>query len=218
MSSELTDGQYGAGSMSAQLVAGLAGVPPVRLKRWRRSGLVPASALPPRRGQPCAYRWDEYRRARLAALLLSHGMQPRNLRKTLDDYCKVIAPSAELPTTVAGQQAIVKHEDGRAHTANPGRQGAMYDLVLAAALGELKSSWPLGTLQEFADIIDVRPEVAGGAPTLKGRRLETAILAMLHQAGETVESIVDAYQLARATVERALAFEKQLEAYASAAG
>lgn len=240
MSSGILDDESATGSMSSRLVAGLAGVTVRRLRQWRRSGIVKASALPPRRGVPCAYRWDEYRRARVAALLLTHGLQPRHLRAVLNDYCEVIAPDLELPTTVAGQRAIVRPEDGHGHTADRDRQGAAFDFVSAAALdeemiagrlggqlpdgiasidvlNEFSRGWPLGQLQEFADVVELRPDVMGGSPTLKGRRLETAALAALAQAGETVAAIAEAYELTRSTVERVLAFEQALETHASAA-
>lgn len=228
-----------SGTMSARLVAALAGVTLRQLRLWRRSGVVSASALPNRQGLPCAYRWDEYQRARLAALLLTHGLKPRRLRVVLDEYLDVIAPDAELPTTVADQRAIVKQADGQAHTAEREKQSAAFDFVSAATLDfelvakrlkdelpdgsasvevlrELGQSWPLGTLHEFGDIVDVRPEVLGGAPTLKGSRLETAAVASLFKAGETIEVIAQAYQLTKSTVERVLAFERALEANATA--
>ena len=239
MSSESSKGQRALGSMSAGLVAGLAGVSTRQLRKWRRSGVVNASALPARRGFPCAYRWDEYRRARLAALLLTHGLQERRLRPVLDEYCDVIEPYDERPTTVAGQRAIVKGPDGRDLTAERDQRGAAFEFVSAAALDdetiaerlrqqlpdgmtsveflrELSGSWTLGQLQEFADIVELRPDVLGGSPTLKGTRLETAALAALYKAGDTVELIADAYKLTRSTVERVLAFEQALEAHASA--
>ncbi len=241
MSSDITQHQSATGSMSSRLVAALAGVTAHRLRQWRRSGIVVASALPPRRGVQCAYRWDEYRRARVAALLLTHGLQPRNLRGVLDEYCEVIAPNSELPTTVAGQRAIVKPENGRGHTAERERQGTAFDFVSAASLDEemiarrlgaqmpdgvapidvlkeFSRGWPLGQLQEYADVVDVRPDVMGGAPTLKGRRLETAALSSLHQAGDSIDTIGDAYELPSSTVKRVIAFERALDQHASAAG
>jgi|GEM_PF-1584630 len=229
------------GAMSARLVAALSGVTRHQLKLWRRSGVVCSSALPPRRGAPSAYSWDDYRRARLAALLLSHGLEPRRLRSVLDEYCEVIEAQLELPTTVAGQRAIVKRADGRAHTAQRDQQSAAFDFITSAPLDEeaiakhlssrlpdgvssieclreLRDSWPLGRLQEYADIIDIRPEVLGGSPTLKGRRLQTAALSSLHRAGDSVDAIADAYRLARSLVERVLAFEAALEQHASTAG
>lgn len=241
MSIESSEASPVSGSMSARLVAGLAGVTLHQLRQWRLSGVVNASALPSRRGVPCAYRWDEYRRARLAALLLIHGLEPRHLRRVLNEYYEVIPSHADLPTTVADQRAIVKPGDGRAHTAEKERQGAAFDFVLAAELDEeiisrrlgqhlpdgvpsievlreLGKSWPLGRLHEFDDIVDVRPDVMGGSPTLKESRLETAAVAALHQAGETVAAIADAYRLTGSTVERVLAFEQALEAHASVTG
>lgn len=239
MSNEIPDDPSIAGSMSSRLVAALSGATLEQLQRWRRSGIVKATALPPRQGAPCAYRWDEYRRARLGVLLLAHGLQPRRLRAVLDEYCEVIAPDAELPTTVAGQRAIVKPGDEGGHTAERARQGAAFDFVSEATLDEegiaerlgeqlpdgvasiavlkeFSSGWPLGELHAYADVVDVRPDVMGGSPTLKGSRLETAALAALAQAGETVAAIAEAYDLTRSKVERALAFERVLDKHASA--
>lgn len=241
MSEAASVDSYAVGTMPARLVAALAGVSMDQLRRWRRSGAVCASALPPRRGLPSAYSWDEFRRARLASLLLMHGLKERRLRRVLDEYCIVIDPHAELPTSVAGQRAIVKQADGQAHTAERWRQGVAFDFVTSAdldeemiisrlgvqlpdgvstieVLRELSASWPLGQLQEFADLVEVRPDVHGGAPTLKGTRLETAALAALHAAGDTVAAIAEAYQLAQSTVERVLNFEQELDAHAATAG
>jgi len=241
MSSENPDEQSATGSMPSRLVCGLTGATMEQLRRWRRSGVVSATALPPRRGAPCAYRWEEYRRARLAALLLIHGLESRHLRRVLDEYCDVIPPNLELPTTVAGQRAIVKPADGPSHTAERNRQGAAFDFVSAAPLDEatiaerlgaelpeelssfallkeFSNRWPLGQLHEYADIVDVRPNVLGGSPTLKGSRLETAALAALAQAGEKVATIAATYELTRSTVERVLAFERSLDEHATSPG
>ena len=186
--------QWATGSMSSRLVAALAGAIMEQLRRWRRSGVVSATALPPRRGAPCAYRWDEYRRARLAALLLAHGLQPQGLRAVLYGCCAVAAP--DLDDAGFAEQLGRRLPDG---------------VESIAVLKEFKSGWPLGQLHEYADIVDLRPDVLGGSPTLKGRRLETATLATLAQAGDTVAAIAEAYELSRSTVERALAFEQALD-------
>ena len=194
MSSDIKQDQSGTGSMSSRLVAALAGVTLEQLRRWRQSGIVSATALPPRQGAPCAYRWDEYRRARLAALLLAHGLQPRRLRAALDGCCEAIAPDPDeerFAERLAGQLP-----DG---------------VESLAMLEEFSAGWPLGQLHEYADTVDVRPDVMGGAPTLKGRRLETAALSSLAEAGDTIPTIAEAYELTRPTVERALDFEQALD-------
>ena len=228
------------GTMSSRLVAALSGVTLDQLRRWRRSGIVSASALPPKPGYPSAYRWDEYRRARLAALLLAHGLKVHRLRTVLNQYCEVIPAYVDLPTTVAEQRAIVKQLDGVGQTAEHSPQGAAFDFVSEAPLDEERiasripdnlpdgasatvvhreftSSWPLGQLHAYSDLIDVRPGVLGGSPTLKGRRLETAALSSLHAAGDSVGAIADAYGLSPTTVKRAIAFELALEQHATAA-
>ena len=201
MSSGDVDQQSAAGSMSSRLVAALAGATMEDLRRWRRSGVVSATALPPQRGVPCAYRWDEYRRARLAALLLAHGLRPQQLRAALDRCCEVAA--ADLDDAGLAEQLDRKLPDGAESI---------------AVMREFKSGWPLGRLHKYADIVDVRPDVMGGSPTLKGRRLETAALWSLHEAGDSVSAIADAYELPPHTVERVLAFEQALERHALALG
>ena len=201
MSSEDPDQQWATGSMSSRLVAALSGATMEQLRRWRRSGIVSATALPPRRGAPCAYRWDEYRRARLAALLLAHGLQPQRLRAALDGCCAVVAP--DLDEAGFAEQLGRRLPDG---------------VESIAALKEFKSGWPLGQLHEYADIVDLRPDVMDGSPTLKGRRLETAALSSLYEAGDSVSAIADAYELPPDMVERVLAFEQALERYALALG
>ena len=240
MSSEVSNGQHASGSMSAGLVAGLAGVSTRQLRKWRRSGVVNASALPARRGFPCAYRWSEYQRARLAALLVKHGLRRQNLRRVLEEYCAVIDPREQLPTTVAEQRAIVQPGTGFAHTADHMSQAAWFDFVLEARFGSVSlenhlellpdgtqpmdlfqaihGAGPLGALNDFADVVDIRPQVMGGSPTLKGRRLETAALSSLYRAGDPVSEIAEAYDLPLPVVNRALAFEQALEQHALTAG
>lgn len=227
--------------MSARLVSALSGASRSRLSAWRRSGIVSATALPPKRGYPCAYRWDEYRRARIASLLLSHGLKAHRLRYVLNEYCRVIPPDNDLPTTVTEQQAIVRRPNGVGHTAERSPQDVVLDFVAQATIDkerinqhvadalpdgaaatavyhEFATSWPLGQLHEYSDLIDVRPEVLGGSPTLKGRRLETAAISSMHDAGDSPMVIASAYDLRLETVERVIAFERELETYASAPG
>ena len=239
MTTAVPEMEIGVGSMSARLVAALSGASLAQLRRWRRSGIVSASALPPRRGVPCAYRWDEFRRARLAALLLTHGLQPRRLRPVLDEYCELVDPAKQPPTTVADQRAIIKPEGSSGYTAERAQQGVWFDFVwstpldesgiaeaqkrandteLSKVLHDFAHYGPLGAMEEYRDVVQVRPDVMDGSPTLIGSRLETAALAALHQAGDTVEAIARAYGLTRAKVERVLAFERALDACASPTG
>ncbi len=240
MSNKVSDGSLSVGSMPASLVASLAGVTLQQLRLWRRSSTVSASALPPRRGKPCAYRWSEYQRARLAALLVRHGLRRQNLRRVLEEYCAVIAPGEQVSTTVTEQRAIVQHDVGVARTAEHLPQGAWFDFVLEARFGQMPlanrlellpdgtqpmdlfrafhTEGPLGALNDFADVVDIRPQVMGGSPTIKGRRLETAALSSLYHAGDEISEIADAYDLPHAIVERAIAFEQALEQHALATG
>lgn len=220
------------GSMSAFLVAGLSGVSQQRLRQWRRSGMVTATAFPPQRGYPCAYRWSEYRRARVAALLLAHGLHPRRLRAVLDEYCAVVPPEQPVPTTVLAQRAAIKPSQGKGQTAERDAQGLWFDWVervdrkpsftanddpaVQQAWDDFHRTGPLGVLCEFTDSIDIRPEVMSGRPTLKGRRLETAALASYRDAGDSIDAIADAYRLPIATVLLAFEFEDALEQHATA--
>ena len=240
MSCGYLDESWGIGSMSSREVAGLAGATTDQLRRWRRSGTVSATALPPRRGKPCAYRWDEFQRARLAVLLLQHGLKPRRLKTVLNEYRDVLAHLPELPTATGGRQAMVKQSDTTPHTGKHPQPCGWFDFVMSAPLAEsgapaawlgrlpqdvtpegvlsdFRSGCPLGRLQHYADFIDVRPEVLGGSPTLKGTRLQTLALSSSFEAGDTVSAIADAYNLSTDTVRRAIAFDAALDAYASAA-
>lgn len=217
-------GQLGA--LSTRVVAGLTGLDPKRLSNWRRTNLIPATALKPLPGYPSAYRWSEYRQARLAALLLEHGLHPRRLRTVLTEYCKVIPPHPELPTTVASQRAIVKPTATPPQTAEQHPQGTHFDFVSAAALrgraneqvvvpalAKFEQESPLGRLRSYDGLVAIHPEIRDGFPTLAGTRIETDFLAGMVEAGESLESIASAYQLKPKQVNCAIQFERDLSAW-----
>lgn len=221
------------GALPTWLVSKLTGISVDQLRRWHRNGVLVAHARPGRRGVSHAYDWSDYQKARLAAKLLAKSLKPWKLKEVLDDFCDVIEPRSKVAITVASDRAIVKPRAGHAHTAERNPQAAHFDLIEEAALDrplikqrlkgivsddaidaiwrELDAEYPLASFSAYSDAVSMDPRVLGGAPTLKGRRIETALVAFLHAGGMAVEQIAEEYEIKRAQVHRALEFEYALE-------
>ncbi len=220
------------GALPTWLIARLTGLSRDQLRAWNRSGLLVPAARRGRRGVSHRYDWNGYRQARLAAKLLALGVKPQYLRGVLRQFIDVVPANADWPVTVTENRALVNPNGQDGQTAERTPQGAFFDFVASGPIDRervteqlqgildeaaLSKIWrdlddedPLGLMHAFGDSVTMDPDVVGGAPTIKGRRIETAQIADLHQGGMTLEQIADAYRLKRDEVRRALDFEIEL--------
>ena len=186
------------GAISPAIVAGLAGVTPEQLERWRAGDLLPASVIndDPDREEfgdpPWYYSWNDHHRVLAAAKLLELGLAETHLSDALarlDDACPQWA--ATLP-----QRAL---------------EAALPEQVdLRRFWSERRHEGPLGRLFRFADAVEMRPNYCAGEPTVRARRLRTAMLANTYPTLSHTEQMVDEYGLTVYQARRILEFEQAL--------
>ena len=199
-----------AGAISPYVVAGLAGLDPDQLERWRADGLLPASEIndDPDREEfgepPWYYLWNEHHRVLGAAKLLELGL-----------------PIAELPAALA-----------RLDAACPRWAVTLIPKAIEAALppqvdhkrffAERWHEGPLGKLYSFADVVEMMPGRCDSEPTVRGRRIRASMLWLEYPPAAGDEKLAADYSLTPYQVRRAVEFENILRAaeqvHASAAG
>ena len=199
-----------AGAISPYVVAGLSGLDPDQLERWRADGLLPASLIndDPDREEfgepPWYYLWNEHHRVLGAAKLLELGL-----------------PTAELPAALA-----------RLDKACPRWAVALIPKAIEAALppqidhkrffAERWHEGPLGKLYSFADVVEMMPGRCDSEPTVRGRRIRASMLWLEYPPAAGDEKLAADYSLTAYQVRRAVEFENILRAaeqvHAPAAG
>ena len=198
------------GAISPAIVAGLAGLDSARLGRWRAEGLLPASVIndDPDREEfgdpPWYYSWNEHHRVLGAAKLLELGLAETELSDALarlDAACPQWAVT--LPQR-ALEAALPKSVD------------------LQRFWSERRHEGPLGRLFRFADAVEMRPNYCAGEPTVRARRLRTAMLWLEYPTVSGADELAADYSLTAHQVQRAIEFEEALRAieqiHAPAAG
>ena len=198
------------GAIAPAIVAGLSGLDPEQLERWRADGLLPASVIndDPDREEfgdpPWYYSWNDHHRVLAAAKLLELGLPEADLPDALarlDAACPQWA--VELPVR-ALEDALPQEVDAHRFIAERWHEG------------------PLGRLYTFGDSIEMAPGRCDAEPTVSRRRIRTAMLAHEHTPATGIERLAHSYRLPQYAVRRALEFEQALcsleQIHAPAAG
>ena len=186
------------GAISPAIVAGLAGLDSAQLERWRAEGLLPASVIndDPDREEfgdpPWYYSWHEHYRVLGAAKLLELGLAEDELSDALarlDAACPQWAVTLPQRILEAALPATVD---------------------LQRFWSERRHEGPLGRLFRFADAVEMRPNYCAGEPTVRARRLRTAMLAQTYPTSSHTEQMADEYWLTVYQARRILEFEQAL--------
>lgn len=189
----------GWGLLPLRIVAACSGLPPDELERWRRRGVLPATAERPdgdgRGASGGQYTWAEHQRAVAAAKLLELGVGAERLPDAmhrLDEACEHW-PITLLPELL--ERALPSGVEAWRFRAERTYEGA------------------LGRLREYGDVVRMEHDKLGGMPTVCGRRIGTAMLAGEYDGGGTVEEIAREYWITPAEVNRAVQFERAVDEF-----
>ena len=187
-----------AGAIAPAIVAGLAGLDPEQLERWRADGLLPASVIndDPDREEfgdpPWYYSWNDHHRVLAAAKLLELGLAESALPDALarlDAACPQWA--VELPIRLL-EDTLPQEVDPRRFWAERRHEGS------------------LGRMYTFADAVDLDPHIGKGDPTVRGRGVDACMLARFHAGGLSIETIAEDYWLPASQVRRIVEFDHML--------
>ena len=198
-----------AGAISPAIVAGLSGLEPERLERWRAEGLLPASVIndDPDREEfgdpPRYYSWNDHHRVLGAAKLLELGLSEADLPDALARLDAACPRWAVTPISDVLAPALPQEIDAHRFIAERWHEGA------------------LGRLYAFGDSVEMVPGRCDAEPTVRRRRIDTAMLAREHRT-VSVDTLAHNYRLPQYAVRRALEFERALRSleqiHAPAAG
>ena len=189
-----------AGAISPAIVAGLSGLDPERLERRRAEGLLPASVIndDPDREEfgdpPWYYSWNDHHRVLGAAKLLELGLSEADLP---DALARLDAACPRWTVTlISGVLAPALPQEIDAHR----------------FIAELWHEGALGRLYPFGDSVEMVPGRCDAEPTIRRRRIDTAMLAREHRT-VSVDTLAHNYRLPQYAVRRALEFEQALHGF-----
>lgn len=214
------------GALSSRVVSRLSGATPRQLGYWHSTSLLEATVTPGRRGVRRLYSWVDYTKARAAVKLLDMGLPNRRLRANIIWLEQNLPHWYEIPLIAFAGGVVVNPRGAPAYTAGEIGQRVAASLLetrdhdsepietreLVAVLESMRSEGPLGVLARYGDVVHMDPRIRGGAPVIRGSRIETRLLAELR--GRAVDTGSIAHRLALGTdqVERALEFEMAIAA------
>lgn len=213
-------------ALRGKLVAPLVGVSSNQLAGWRRRGLLESPSAGGRRGKPRLYSWVDYQKARALCALLERGVPNRKLAESIAMLDATVEDWWKLSLSEFQDNVIVPRGDGRGYAvvekqraadrciceADPtGRRIADSGAALALdVICALRRQGPLGRLCEFSEHVNMDPHIQEGDPTIRGRRIETEMLGILHEWGSTPDELAERFDLTRRQAEAAIAFELAL--------
>lgn len=202
--------QTDRGGLPPALVAALTGIDAEQLAAWGTSGVAPATADAGGDGSAALYGWDDYTRVRAASALLDRGLPLSEAAATLARLDAACPNWHELPRTARRDEPADSRRWRRAASAlDAALPGSMTWSELRMAL---EREGALGKLCRFAEWIEMDPAVQDGLPTIRGRRLNTWVIADSRAAGLSDAEIARQYGITAEQVRRAAAFERALSA------
>jgi uncharacterized protein (DUF433 family)/DNA-binding transcriptional MerR regulator len=195
------------GSYTAEQVARLAGVSARRIGRWAQLGIVPSVSATPR-----VYSYADAGEAILAHHLVMKGMRPAEIRAVVEWLRERFGqwPLATAPLQSEG--ALLVMRDGELLLEPVSEQQLMPGTL--ANLESLRDALRHGgwvSLSKPRQLISVDPQRHSGAPTLRGRRIPTRLVARLAAERDGVETLRDGYGLSDEEIAEAVGYERDVE-------
>ena len=193
------------GALPPELVAGISGIEPGRLERWRAEGLLPATLSKAELEPFCDeddpdwfYTLDDHARVLGAAKLLQLGL-----------------PETELPAALARldeacMRWAVDLVPSLIRPAFP--EGVDFDRFIAERWHEGR----LGRLYEYADVVELKPGVMDSMPVIRGRKVDTDTVICSYRDESDIERIMAGYRLTPYQIRRVVAFERAARDFGAA--
>ncbi len=211
------------GALRSRLVAKLTGLSTSQLQQFHAIGWQPANRRAGSRGVPRLYSWVDYRRLRVIAHMLDMGLSAARAERATR-YLDELFPGWELGDLVRYEVASPPHTaSGRVHAGHPIGNAAVFadaagqvaapellgyaSSAMRRGVDALAAEGALGRMSPFADVVEMRPDINAGLPTIRGTRLESSFIAELATLSSPRE-VATLYALPQAVVLRALEFEE----------
>lgn len=206
----------GLGVYRSLQVARLSGVPLRSLGYWRQTRLIVPRIEKGEPGHPALYTYADLRELRVVQQLRRQGLILPRIRRAI----KWLQPQVRGRISWA-EEYTLRTDGDHVFTLLPATDGAS-DLVAAdlsgqklaiAVVGDIVQQFAsdpdLAHLREFAQWVDIRPDVMAGAPVVRRTRIATSLVYSLATNGWTERMILDAYPTLTPTgLEKAVKFEE----------
>lgn len=198
------------GHYSAREVARLAGASPQRIGSWARYGIMPRVSR-----NPSVYSYADAGEAVIARYLIAHGVKPKRVREMVErlrhDYGEW--PLARAPLKHEGG-LVVKWEDGNVLVDVVNRPYQQVEEGTFLSLTDVRKALERGgwvALHTPRAHIQVDPDRLSGRPTIRDRRLPTAMVAELGQRLEGREALRTEFGLTEEEIDEAVGYEADVE-------
>jgi len=194
------------GHYSTYEVARLAGVSPRRIGRWRRLGVIPATGR-----LPGTYSYADAAEAVLAHYLVDAAhLRPRDVAKIVANLRAEYGlwPLRHAPLEHEGRLVVVREgRDLVLDTVHYAGQRVIQATVNLRAVRDALAHGGWVSLNRQRELVEVDPGRFSGAPTVRGRRIPTELVADLAAESEGRQLLRKEYGLSRREVAEAVGYE-----------
>jgi uncharacterized protein (DUF433 family)/DNA-binding transcriptional MerR regulator len=210
MSETSTEALAAIGHYTPGEVARLAGVSPQRIGSWARYGIMPSVSK-----RPNVYSYADAGEAVIAHYLIEQGVKPRKIRELVEHMRDRFGlwPLARAPlehegglvVMREGDRVLVDVVDHPGHLVEEGTFLSLTDIRQALARG----GWV--AFQTPRAHIQVDPDRLSGRPTIRDRRLPTAMIAEVAQEDDGRNLLRREFGLSDEEIDDAVGYEKDVE-------
>jgi uncharacterized protein (DUF433 family) len=188
----------------------LAGVSPQRIGSWARYGIVPRISR-----RPNVYSYADAGEAVIARYLIGHGVKPKKIREMVERLRDQFGewPLARAPLEHEGG-LVVMREDGKVLVDVVDRPGHLVEEGTFLSLTDVREALQRGgwvALQTPRAHIQVDPDRLSGRPTIRDRRIPTAMVAELAERDEGRTLLRQEFGLSDEEIDEAVAYEQDVE-------
>lgn len=198
------------GHYSPAEVARLAGVSPQRIGSWARYGIVPRISR-----RPSVYSYADAGEAVIARYLIDQGVKPKKVREMVERLREQFGewPLARAPLQHEGGLVVIREGDKVLvdvvdHPENLVEEGTFLSLTEVREALE-RGGWV--ALHKPRLHIQVNPHRLSGRPTIRDRRIPTAMVAELAERDEGRVLLRTEFGLSDEEIDEAVAYEEDVE-------
>jgi len=214
---DMHDKRAAIGHYTAAEVARLAGVSPRRIGSWARYGIIPSVSSRPR-----VYSYADAGEAVLVRYLVDQKFPTRLVRRIVENLRKEYGdwPLATAPLRHDGRLAVVEEGEEVFFDAADNRD----QRVIASTLLDLKvvrealESGGWVAYKKRRKHIQVDPDRLSGQPTVRDRRVATAVVADLAKRPDGREVLKTDFELTETEIRDAVEYEADVEQALATAG
>jgi len=195
------------GHYSPGEVARLAGVSPQRIGQWARYGIVPRVSR-----RPSVYSYADAGEAVIARYLIDQGAKPKKIREMIEGLRDEFGewPLARAPVQHEGGLVVRRDEQGGVlidMINHPDQQVEEGTFLSLTEVGEALERGGWVAFSKPRHHIQVDPDRLSGRPTIRDRRVPTAMVAELAERAEGRALLRTEFGLSEEEIEDAVEYE-----------